>query len=154
MSDRKLALLRAEDERFGEIHRLVERLTPQQLEEPGYSEEWSARDLIAHLACWCAEAARSLEQIRLGTYRGESEEDVDVVNARFHDACRGLSLDDVKAELAAGRYRMLQEWGDVVDLTPEAVTWFRESGPEHYDDHLPRLRRWVAELTGTPVGSS
>ncbi len=157
MSDAKRELIQAEDTGFTEIHDLVERLTPQQLEEPGYTQEWSVRDTLAHLACWCAEAARRLEQLRMGTYDLDRDgeralgSDVDEINARFHEACRDLSLDDVRAEWAASRYRMLQEWDDVEELSGRAVAWFRTCGPEHYDEHLPRLREWVAELTGASV---
>jgi enoyl-CoA hydratase len=37
------------------------------------------------------------------------------------------------------------------EATPEAVFWIRKSGAEHYDEHLPRLREWVAELRGATV---
>ena len=160
MTDPRLELVRAEDRRFEEVHDLVERLSPQQLQEPGYTDEWSVRDMLAHLACWCAEAARRLEQLRLGTYdldrEGERalDRDVDRLNREFHDACRDLSLDDVRAESAASRFRMLQEWDDLAEVTRRAEAWFRTCGPEHYDEHLPRLREWVAELTGARASGS
>ena len=41
---------------------------------------------------------------------------------------------------------MLSEWNELPEVTPDAEEWFRESGPEHYQEHLPRLREWVKEL--------
>jgi hypothetical protein len=32
-------------------------------------------------------------------------------------------------------------------VTPEAEEWFRESGSEHYDEHMGDLRVWVGKLT-------
>ncbi|MGH2724900.1 MAG: ClbS/DfsB family four-helix bundle protein [Actinomycetota bacterium] len=160
MTDTRTELVRAEEERFAQIHGLLEHLTPEQMREPGYTEDWSVRDVVAHLACWCAEAARHLEQLRLGTYDLTREDekaisrDVDAINQRFHDACRDLSLDDVKVEWASSRFRMLQEWDDLPEVSGRAAGWFRSSGPEHYDEHLPRLREWVAELTGARTGGS
>jgi hypothetical protein len=160
MTGARTELVRAEDERFAELRDLVHSLNPAQVQERGYTEEWSVRDMLAHLACWCAEAARRLEQLRLGTYDLDRDgerafnRDIDRINREFHEACRDLSLDDVRAEWAASRFRMLQEWDDLPELTPRAQAWFRTSGPEHYDEHLPRLREWVAELTGAATGGS
>ena len=28
----------------------------------------------------------------------------------------------------------------------KADRWIRKSGPEHYEEHLPRLREWVKEV--------
>jgi hypothetical protein len=32
------------------------------------------------------------------------------------------------------------------DPSQEATWWIAKAGPEHYAEHLPRLREWVAEL--------
>ena len=32
------------------------------------------------------------------------------------------------------------------DPPEEATWWIRKAGAEHYAEHLPRLREWVAEL--------
>jgi hypothetical protein len=40
---------------------------------------------------------------------------------------------------------MLEEFNLLPELTPVAEEWFRESGPEHYQEHLPRLREWAKE---------
>jgi len=148
----KAELLRLEDEGYAEVHELLGALTPQQLAEPGLEGDWSAKDLIAHLASWCSEAARHIEQIRLGTYdltRADEraiDRDIDAINRRFHDANRELSLGDVKAELAASRFRMLEELDLIPEVTKTCAGWFHASGPGHYDEHLPRLREWVAGL--------
>ena len=34
-----------------------------------------------------------------------------------------------------------------IDPPEEATWWVRKSGPEHYDQHVPRLQEWVDELT-------
>jgi hypothetical protein len=39
------------------------------------------------------------------------------------------------------------EWAALPKVTPEAEEWFRESGPEHYQEHLDDLRAWVGKLT-------
>jgi hypothetical protein len=139
-------LLRAEDAGWSELIELVESLTPAESEQPGYFPEgWSVKDLLAHIASWQAEAGQILEQIRMGTYRGRPV-DVEAMNKRFYEANKDLPLSIVKAEAWAARNRMLAEWSELPELTPEAEEWFRESGPGHYEEHLGRLREWVAEL--------
>ncbi len=138
----------AEEARWRELMGLVWSLDPAQVEERGYTPDgWSVKDLIAHIGAWQAEAARVLEQLRSGTY-AHRRFDVDEMNRRFYRSNRDLPLSVVKAECTASRSRMLSTWNRLEEITPEAEEWFRESGPEHYAEHLPRLTEWVAELRG------
>lgn len=133
--------------RWAEIRSLVDRLTPSQLEEPGLTAEgWSVKDLLWHLAGWCSEAERQLGLIRRGAYE-ERDWDTDGINARLLEESRGLSPDEVRSGLEAARAGALREWATLEALTPEAIEWFGESGPMHYDEHLPALRAWVEHLS-------
>ena len=139
-------LAAAEEAVWSEFMGLIASLSPEQLEEPGYSPDgWSVKDLIAHIAAWHAEATQVLEQIHYGTYE-KRRWDVDALNRRFHEAHKDLPFSVVEAESAAARNRMLAEWNALPEVTPDAEEWFRESGPEHYSEHLPRLREWAQDL--------
>ena len=144
--DEKAKLVQEEDEVWAEVSALVDRLTPEQLEEPGMADDWSVKDLLWHLCCWTAEAARQLERVRLGTYI-EQDWDTDGLNQRYLEESRRQDLATVRAELAAARTRALQEWAALEEVTPDAIEWFGESGPEHYLEHLSDLRPWVERLT-------
>jgi Mycothiol maleylpyruvate isomerase N-terminal domain len=142
-------LLAAEDAGWGEFHTLMDSLSAEQAERPGYFPEgWSAKDALGHVGSWLAEAAVILERIRGGTYRPD-EIDVDAMNDHFLDVQRGVPLPVVRAQAWSARTRMLQAWAALPDLTAEGRFWIRKSGAEHYEEHLPRLREWVAELQGT-----
>jgi hypothetical protein len=144
MDRRELAA--AEEAGWCELLDLVSPLTPAQLEEPGYSPDgWSVKDLVAHIGAWQAEAAQVLQQIHYGTYRS-GRWDVDALNWQFYEANKDLPLSVVRAECGASRNRMLVEWSELPQVTPDAEEWFRESGPEHYAEHLPRLREWIEAL--------
>ena len=139
-----------EDERrcWGEFQALLASLSPEQAERPGYFlEGWSAKDLLAHVAGWLAEAAQVLEQVRVGTFTGR-DMNVEDRNAVFLEANRPQPLRVVHAEAYAARTRLLQEVGQLVGITAVADLWLRKAGPEHYAEHLPRLREWVKELSG------
>jgi len=140
------AELAQERERWEEICDLIESLSEEQVERPGYFPDgWSVKDMLGHIGTWMAEAGMFLEQIRSGTYRAE-EIDVDALNARFLEAMRDMPMAVVRAQASASRARMLRQWASLPERTPEAEQWVRKSGPEHYDEHLPRLREWVAKL--------
>ncbi|HWD72778.1 MAG TPA: maleylpyruvate isomerase N-terminal domain-containing protein [Actinomycetota bacterium] len=138
-----------EDERrcWGEFQALLASLSPEQADRPGYFlEGWSAKDLLAHVAGWLAEAGQVLEQVRVGTFTGR-DMDIEGRNAVFLEANRPQPLRVVHAEAYAARTRLLQEVGQLVGVTAVADVWLRKAGPEHYAEHLPRLREWVKELS-------
>jgi len=178
------ALVAEEQRCWGEFQALLSALSPEQAERPGYFlEGWSAKDLLAHIAGWLAEAGQVLEQVRVGTFTGRDEVgvplgqgevgvplgqgeagvplgqgeagvplgqgmDIEGRNAVFLEANRPQPLRVVHAEAYAARTRLLREVGELVGITAVADTWLRKAGPEHYAEHLPRLREWVKELSG------
>ena len=139
----------AEEERlWTDLHALVDSLPQDKVGEPGYfAEGWTAKDLVAHIGSWLAEAGVVLERIRFGTYRPE-EIDVDAVNETFYESMHDVAFPDVRAQATAARNQMLRAWRSLPEPSPEADRWITKSGPEHYAEHLPRLREWVKELGG------
>jgi hypothetical protein len=142
-------LLRSEDRGWIELRSLLDALSRQQVVEPGLTTEgWSVKDLLWHLGAWWAKAGVMLERIHAGTYDGgDHASNVDELNARFLEEGRRLDLATVTAELYAARNHSLVEFAALPEVTSEAEEWFRESGPEHYDEHLRDLRAWVGKLT-------
>jgi len=138
-----------EEERAGwyELAELVRRLTPDECLVPGYyrDPDWTVRDAVAHLGTWLAEAAGQLERLIAGTYEGH-DVDIDGLNAKFLAAMQGQPWEVAWVQANAGRSRMLQVWAELRTPSDEAAWWIRKSGCDHYAEHLPRLRQWVAEL--------
>jgi hypothetical protein len=149
MTDRKRELIELEDRAWAELRSLIKRLSREQIGEVGYYQDWSVKDLMAHLGCWMAEAARVLEQLRSGSY-SSWDHNVEELNREWWEIWRNIDLDTVWAGLHASRARMLDEWDRIPPdrIDEVADLWFRESAHEHHDEHLPRLREWTAELTG------
>jgi hypothetical protein len=137
-----------EDRLWTELRGLIDGLPADQVEKVGYFDEgWSAKDLIGHIGSWLAEAGVVLERIRAGTYRPE-EIDIDATNARFFDLMHDVAYRDVQAQAVSARTRMLQAWRSLPEPSPEADRWISKAGPDHYAEHLPRLKEWVAQLDG------
>ena len=145
-SGEDLDLLAEEDRLWAELHDLVDSVPRDKVEEPGYfAEGWSAKDLIAHIGSWLAEAGVVLERIRFNTYRPE-EIDVDAMNQTFYDSMHNVAFPDVRAQAVTARNRMLRAWHSLPEHSTEADRWISKSGPEHYAEHVPRLREWVDQL--------
>jgi hypothetical protein len=103
------------------------------------------KDLLAHVGTWLAEAGMMLERIAAGTYR-HGELDVDAVNERTLQALRNVAFPVVTAQASASRSRMRHALVELREPSTEATWWIRKAGPDHYAEHLPRLREWVEEL--------
>ena len=139
-------LIAAEDAGWNELHGLMDTLTSEEAEKAGYyAEGWSAKDLLAHIGSWLAEAGVFLIRIRAGTYNPE-ELDIDAMNQIFLDIMKDVPLQTIRSQASAARSRMLLAWGELAELTPEATFWIQKAGAEHYAQHLPRLREWVTRL--------
>ena len=147
-----------EDERVGwyEIAGLVRSLTRDECLVPGYyrDPDWTVRDVVGHVGTWLAEAQVQLQRISVGTYEGH-DIDIDALNARFLEALADQPWEVAWLQATAGRSRMIEEWYRLREPNDEAAWWIRKAGGDHYDEHVPRLREWVAELIGRrQMGSS
>jgi hypothetical protein len=143
------AEIEAERRGWYELAALVRSLSPDECLVPGYyvDPDWTVRDLVAHIGPWLAEAEIQLERLNAGTYEGHDVE-IDALNAIFLEAMRDQPWDVAWVQANAGRTRMIEAWYALREQTEEAAWWVHKSGPEHYLEHLDRLRAWVDELIG------
>ncbi|HET8571972.1 MAG TPA: hypothetical protein VFN14_08790 [Candidatus Limnocylindria bacterium] len=138
--------LPGEAEAWQRLHRVINRITPEMADVAGYFEEgWTAKDAVAHLGTWMAAGAAMLRQIAAGTYR-EGEIDIDAENARYLAAMHDIPWEVVHVQAEAGRRELLNAWAELPEITPAARFWVHKAGPEHLEEHVPRLEEWVAEL--------
>ena len=139
--------IEAERRGWYEVAELVRSLTPDECLEPGYyrDPDWTVRDVVAHLGTWLAEAEVQFERMNAGTYDGH-DIDIDALNAVFLEAMAGQPWDVAWVQANAGRSRMIQEWFALHQADDEAAWWIRKSAGGHFEEHIGRLREWVAEL--------
>jgi hypothetical protein len=139
--------IEAERRGWYEIVDLMRSVTPEECLVPGYQldPDWTLRDVAAHLGTWLAEAQSQFERMRAGTYEGH-DIDIDAMNAELLAGMAGQPWEVAWVQANAGRTRMLEAWFALAEQTDEGAWWVRKAGAEHYAEHLPRLREWVAEL--------
>ena len=118
---RREELLRAEAEGWQELEEIVASLPPERLVRLGLNAEgWAVRDLMAHIAFWCEDAARALSEIAAGTFdrsaEPEGDERIDAINDRVFERSRTRPVVDVREELHRARAAMLERFGHSPDV--------------------------------------
>jgi len=123
---------------------------PDRFDEPSVTDEgWSPKDVMYHLAAWSDEAAKVLGRIAAGTHR-ENDPDIQALNEEWFEEGRGLDDDVVRIRFAKGRVAMRQVFSKLTEVDAQAWEWFEESGPRHYEEHLPDLRSFLERGTPRP----
>jgi Mycothiol maleylpyruvate isomerase N-terminal domain len=145
---RREELLRAEAEGWEAFVALADAVPPDLVDLPGLNAEgWAVRDVMWHVAFWCADAARALGEIAEGRFdrvrEPYADAEVNRLNDRELERSRGMRVDEVRSELHRARAAMLERFGALAGITPDADEWFEESGPAHYAEHAPELEAWV-----------
>lgn len=153
MSAERLAELRRElDAARDELSVALEGADPTLLTVPGLVGEWSARELVAHLAHWADWASTCLDAAAAGTLEGIGSDDWDV-DAQNADVAAGVASSSMSAvrdreaeayERLASRLASLDPallampapWGGTLD------TIVVENGPGHYAEHAEHVREW------------
>jgi hypothetical protein len=141
------AIVSHEDQLWHEVWTTVTAFTPEQVVRPGYYREgWSAKDMLAHLGTWLAEGGLALERLHSGARAALPEAEIDHMNEGFLERMRAVALEDVKVQAISARQRMLIAWIEVPSQEDVAAAWIRKVGPDHYEQHLPRLKDWLGEV--------
>lgn len=129
---------------WAELTAEIDLLTPEEraalvLDADG----WTAKDVLWHIAYWWEHLARLLGDVREGTFEEPPEDDAatDAENARVLADSRAKDLGEVEAGVEAARTRMLAAWSALVEPSEPAERWFVWETIEHYEEHLPQLRR-------------
>ena len=87
------------------LESLLEALTPEQLTQPNVQDDWSIKDMLAHIAAWerftiaRLEAMRDMAPLKIPPVT--SDEQVDAMNARVYAENQARPLAEVMADFQA-----------------------------------------------------
>jgi Mycothiol maleylpyruvate isomerase N-terminal domain len=122
------------------------------LVEPGVVDDWSVKDVLAHVTTWEQEALRHLPLIIAGGTppRYAAQGGIDTFNARATEAGRRLSLAEVLRRRDETHARLLefirsQPEGTFAGQT-RARRRLRLDTYGHYPEHTAAIRAWRARL--------
>jgi hypothetical protein len=135
-------LLREEDDAWARLGATFERVPDAGFEEPTLTPEgWSPKDAMFHVAAWMEDCAVQLGRMAAGSFdpAEETREAIERQNQAWFENSRSMSPADVQASFLDARGRMVDAFGHLDEVTPDAVEWFEESGPLHYDEHIKDL---------------
>jgi tetratricopeptide (TPR) repeat protein len=89
-----------------EIQSFVDGLTPEERQQVGKADDWSAKDLVAHLAGWQVRMADRLGELARGEDKVQPD-DVDAENALMWSEYCDRTWDEVLQALSSGHQRLM-----------------------------------------------
>ena len=141
----------------------LEKISRQQMVTPGVMDDWTVKDLLAHITVWELRMIRWLEQ----TVRDEVPEmlppgmtwdDLDQWNEQTYQKHRHRDLDEVLADFGLSYPQALSALEDISEedlIDPNRYTW-RDGRPLwemvaantswHYKEHEETITTWLKGL--------
>ena len=144
----KQLLLKQLEKAWAVIKESYDGLSDSQLTESGVMENWSVKDILAHVTTWEEEALKYLPLIITGgrpprytRYGG-----IDAFNAQMTEQKRGLALSDVLRQLDETHRRLIDYIRSVPEEHFTRETRFRHrlrlETYSHYVLHARAIREW------------
>lgn len=152
--DRKTLLDRV-DRPWREFVEAIGGLSVDVLQEPGVVDNWSVKDLLAHIATWEEEALSALKIIMAGekTPRYASVGGIDAFNAMKWQHYHEASLEAARARFDQMHTRLLEFLQEVPEQFFEKETRFRRrlrlDTYGHVPEHTEQVRAWARRTPGT-----
>jgi len=148
---------------FAELDGVLAPLAETQLNGAGVNGDWSIKDTVAHIVAWQQSAlgrmrsAAQHETPDAHTLQDESDNDgIDARNARFYEEHRERPSTDILADFRAsynGIIALIPTMDDADLFEEQRFAWMKGNALwkliagdtyEHYDEHLPSIRDWLA----------
>ena len=129
-------------------------LSAEQLVEPGVTEDWSVKDILAHVSWWNEEALKhlphTLQGIRPPRYK-DLYGGIDAFNAQMTEQKRVLTLSEVQKQLDETHLRLVEYLQSVpeeqIASTPRFARRLRLDTYSHYPIHAQAIRKWRERTT-------
>ncbi|MFN2614875.1 MAG: ClbS/DfsB family four-helix bundle protein [Actinomycetota bacterium] len=137
----KKELLDEDEKRWVELCHMIEHAPESLLLMPGVNGVWTTKDVMAHIAAWHARMTDKFEQVRMTGDFGEGV-DTDEFNAGVYEQCKEASMHDIRAHFETAHHRFREEVAMLEEpLDDRIARVIASNAHEHYEAHLPDLRR-------------
>lgn len=149
----KAELAQAIEQEWRALEAELEGLGIAEVEQPALSGGWSVKDLLGHVAFWDGQSVRVMRAAARGrvgdVLRPSGDEEVHRWNARERESRRGLTVVQVRSELADNHRRVEAA---LAALPEEALSAPVSGGTvaeliavdtfEHYREHREQILAW------------
>lgn len=125
---------------------LTEAMPPHLRDQPRFIDDWSVRDILAHLTYWDANNVWILESDALGHPYALDEGDVDARNLTAIESRRDMSWDDLLGEVTLRR-----DYRAMLHLRPTTIDY--SGSGEHWDEHREEILTTL-RTNQLPVGAN
>lgn len=139
----------------------IDGLAEADMQRSGVIDEWSVKDIMGHVSRWEGELVTMLWQLRQGKKPDrvhiEGDEDVDAINARWHEEGKDRALELVTQDFHGVRpqtTRRVREFSNEELNDPARFEWLRGEplwrwiavdSFEHEEEHAEQIRAWREE---------
>ena len=149
----KQQLLKQLEKAWTTIEESYAGLSDSQLTEPGVMDNWSVKDILAHVTTWEEEALKYLPLILAGGKppRYIQSGGIDAFNAQMAEQKRGLALSDVQRQLDETHRRLIDYIRSVSEEHFTRETRFRHRLRLDTYSHYPMHAKAIRELRERPV---
>jgi hypothetical protein len=139
---------------FEELLSRFDSLGDEQMLTVGVTPDWSAKDLLAHLAHWERAAAEQVRALDAGTWspKKRTREEVLRINREVAKANQTTPRHVLREEFSLERSEIveaLQKAPREMDETFPLARIVRSQCLRHRGHHLAQLRAWVEHLQGS-----
>lgn len=156
----KAELLTMMQEGYTAFEALLNPLSAEQLTTAGASEDWSLKDILAHLATWQGRAAQVLEALQRGEQPQlhpviKTDEEMHHFNNATVAANRSRPLAAIQHEFRSTYQRIYasaEAFSEDELFDPKRLAWDGQAlwtiaegdTSGHYSQHVPTIEAWVA----------
>lgn len=135
----------------------IDGLSDEEMEQPGVMDDWSVKDLLAHLTMWEAELIKLLWQAKQGQRPSSvhfSHISVDELNKRWKNEMQDRSLERVMADFQSVRNQTIRRVEAFSDkdlndskryawLDGEPLwEWIAGDSFQHEAEHIEQITAW------------
>jgi hypothetical protein len=139
---------------FEELLSRFDSLGDEQMLTVGVTPDWSAKDLLAHLAYWERAAAEQVRALDAGTWspKKRTQEQVLRINREVAKANRATPRHLLREEFSLAHSEIvsaLRVGPDEMEETSPLARIVSSQCVRHRGHHLAQLRAWVERLRGS-----
>jgi hypothetical protein len=151
----RTSMLAGEERRiFEELLSRFDALDDEQMLAVGVTPDWSAKDLLAHLAYWERAAAEQVRALDAGTWlpKKRTRRQVLRINREVRKANRATPRHLLREEFSLAHSEIvaaLRVAPDEIEETSPLARIVRSQCVRHRGHHLAQLRAWVERLKGS-----